>query len=79
MSFVCFPPILKPYGEAGVAFRTSPGVSGQPNKGFVLGTGIEIHAIVLRISPELRYTRWGGSNFPLTNANEVQALVGITF
>src|SRR5947207_14333159 len=64
-------PILKPYGEAGVAFRPSPGVRGQPNQGLVLGTGLEVHAIVLRISPELRYARWGGG--PLRASLRVRA------
>ena len=76
-------PILKPYGEAGVAFRTSPGVSGQPDKGFVLGAGIEIHAIILRIAPELRYTRWGGGSLSAStilkaNGNQFEFLVGFS-
>ena len=47
--------------------------------GAVVSGGASFGAWKLRIAPEVRYTRWGGSNFPLTNANEVQALVGITF
>ncbi len=31
--------------------------------GFVAGVGIEIHLLVLHISPEIRYTRWGAQHF----------------
>jgi opacity protein-like surface antigen len=80
-------PILKPYGEIGVAFRTfsgnAPGFDPQSKKGFVLGAGLEIHAIVIRITPELRYTRWGsGSLNPLStlraNENQFEFLVGFS-
>ena len=53
--------------------------------GFVLGGGIDIHAIVLDISPELRYTRWFSA--PVTDVggglqagqNQLEFLVGFTF
>jgi hypothetical protein len=53
--------------------------------GFVIGFGAEIKAIVLRISPEFRYTRWGSSHFnipngaALSNQNQAEFLVGFTF
>lgn len=52
--------------------------------GIVLGAGVEIKALVIRISPEIRYTRWTSQHFiaaNLLNSNENQAefLVGITF
>jgi hypothetical protein len=31
--------------------------------GFVAGVGIDIHLLVLHISPEIRYTRWGSQHF----------------
>jgi Outer membrane protein beta-barrel domain len=31
--------------------------------GFVAGVGIEIHLLVLHISPEIRYTRWNAQHF----------------
>ncbi len=82
-------PIVKPYGEAGLSFRTFTGLSlnAPSNKGFVIGAGIDIHAVVLHITPELRYTRWGG-NGPVTpnaffsvlqaNQNQFEFLVGLS-
>ena len=54
--------------------------------GFVIGGGVEIRALFLRISPEVRFTRWGTANFREgisnlleTNRNQGQLLVGIHF
>ncbi len=77
-------PIVKPYVEAGVAFRTfnssSFQIDSNSKKGFVLGAGIDIHAIVLHITPELRYTRWGSQTGPLlqANQNQFEFLVGVS-
>ena len=85
-------PIVRPYVEAGVSWDTLSGVTnavGITNQngtvmGAVLGGGIDIHALVLHISPELRYTRWTSQHFNVSgvlNSNQSQAefLVGITF
>lgn len=77
-------PILKPYGEAGIAFRTFTGSgadsANQSKKGFVLGAGLDIHAIVIRITPELRFTHWGSSRsvFLPANGNQFEFLVGFS-
>lgn len=54
--------------------------------GFVIGGGVEIRALFIRISPEFRFTRWGTSNFREglgnlleTNRNQGQFLVGLHF
>ena len=53
--------------------------------GFVLGGGVDIHALLLHISPELRYTRWNSQHFTAStslvesNQNQVEFLIGITF
>ena len=56
--------------------------------GFVIGGGIDIHAIFLHISPELRYTRWSSAqinasldtiNLLHSNLNQAEFLVGFTF
>ena len=53
--------------------------------GFVIGIGADVHALVVHISPEIRYTRWGSSHFALpngsyiSNQNQAEFLVGITF
>jgi hypothetical protein len=54
-------------------------------EGFVIGFGADIHAIVLHIQPEIRYTRWGSAHFAipngsaLSNQNQAEFLVGFTF
>lgn len=59
----------------------------SPNAvGFVAGAGLRLKLGPVNITPELRYTRWGGNSFsqslgnllPLNN-NEGSVLVGITF
>lgn len=53
-------------------------------RGFVIGAGVDIHALVVHISPELRYTRWTDKQFNLngvlnSNQNQAEFLIGITF
>jgi hypothetical protein len=71
---------------AGSTHTTSTPASLQNNstKGFVLGAGVDIHAIVVHLSPEIRYTRWTSSQFNLigvltSNQNQAEFLLGITF
>ena len=52
----------------------------------MIGGGLEIRALFLRISPEFRFTRWGTANFREgisnlleTNRNQGQFLVGFHF
>lgn len=53
--------------------------------GVVLGAGVDIHAIFLHISPEIRYTHWGSAQFKdvagllHSNQNQAEFLVGFTF
>lgn len=56
------------------------------NVGFVVGAGVEIRALLIKITPEVRFTRWGVDNFRdgiggllKTNKNQGQFLVGISF
>jgi opacity protein-like surface antigen len=93
-------PVVRPYVDAGVAFDTLSGVkqtivnavasNRQPTqtdttKGFVIGFGVDVHAAVIHIAPEFRYTRWGSSHFSLpgggslSNQNQAEFLLGITF
>lgn len=77
-------PLVKPYAEAGVAFRAftggAPDLGAQSKKGFVMGAGIDIHAVILHISPELRFTHWGSANSSLlqANQNQFEFLVGFS-
>ena len=73
-------------GEIG-RFITSGNIGTEKNStGFVIGGGVEIRALFIRISPEFRFTRWGTDNFReglanilKTNRNQGQFLVGISF
>jgi opacity protein-like surface antigen len=54
--------------------------------GFVVGGGLEVRALIFRISPEIRFTRWGTSHFTQglsnvldMNRNQGQFLVGFHF
>jgi len=55
------------------------------SKGVVLGFGLEIRALLLRISPEVRFTHWGSDHFSdvngllRSNRNQGEVMVGITF
>ena len=51
----------------------------DPAIGAVVGGGATFKVSLFRLSPEIRYTRWGGYNVPATNPNQLQALVGISF
>ena len=63
-------------------------VAHDKNIGAVLGAGLQINVVLLKISPEIRYTRWGFANFNFggtpsgsikSNQNQVDVLVGLTF
>ena len=63
---------------------TNPALKNNTTTGFVMGAGVDIHAIVLHISPEIRYTRWTSEHFNLngvlnSNRNQAEFLLGITF
>ena len=56
--------------------------------GFTLGGGVELHLLLLKITPEIRYTRWGNQQFNglfpaggslTSNQNQAEFLVGFTF
>jgi len=96
-------PVVRPYVEAGVAWDTITGLketidqvaASSPSElqknttmGFVLGGGVDIHAVFLHISPELRFTRWSSQQINAvqstidllhSNLNQAEFLVGITF
>jgi opacity protein-like surface antigen len=89
-------PIARPFVSGGVAWDTLRGVkraivgSGpaieeeKTTTGFVVGFGVDIK-VVIRLQPEVRYTRWGARHFfdPNgllgSNRNQAEFLLGITF
>jgi hypothetical protein len=84
--------IARPYVEAGVAWDRLAGVTNAVGitsqndtvMGAVIGAGLDIHAIVIHIAPELRYTRWTSQHFNVSGVlhssqDQAEFLVGITF
>ena len=91
---------VRPFLDGGVAFDhwsgtnqivaavtgtgSSSGTSGS-NVGFVLGAGIELHLPLVKLSPEIRYTRWGAASVTdlgaalRSNQNQAEFLIGLTF
>ena len=85
-------PVVRPFVDGGVAWDTLTGLKSaiatfnkNTTAGFVLGGGADIHAIVLHISPELRFTRWNSAQISdsagllHSNLNQAEFLVGFTF
>ena len=76
-------PLIKPLIEAGPAFRAhSSDLPNLTGNGFTFGGGVEFKLPVIRLSSDVRYTRWksagtGTNAFP--NANQVELLFGIGF
>ena len=82
------PGLLRPYVEGGPAFRGSPSGLNVAHYGVTVGAGLEIgKRKLLRISPEIRYTRWGpdslivvnGNVVPAEQQNQVAVLLGVAF
>jgi hypothetical protein len=86
-------PLIHPYVEGGPSFRklfsvvqgTPAIVNDENGKGFALGVGIEFHALILRISPEIRWTHWGTQRFQTATSvfeakqSQAQFLVGLSW
>ena len=84
---------VRPFASAGFAFRNiwfeegrgnrflqaSRAGSTEPAVGAVFGAGAAFKIWRLKLAPEVRYTRWGELNYPATNPNQAQALLGINF
>lgn len=83
---------VAPYLAAGVTFNRLSGLkdlaelSDSSTAGWVVGFGLEGRLPIVRISPEVRYTKWRSENlrntaggFGLSQTNQLEALVGITF
>ncbi len=65
---------------------SAPEFNKDTDVGFAFGGGIELKLGVIRVTPELRYTRWGSENFrdPVaallrTNKNQGDFILGLTF
>jgi len=64
-----------------------PELKNDFSTGFVAGVGLELNLLFLKISPEIRYTRWGAERFSSvfstgslnSNQNQGEFLVGFSF
>jgi hypothetical protein len=87
-------PLIRPYAEAGLSFDhlsnlsqavrllpSQPGAIVQTtHAGLVLGFGVDVKLLVIKISPEIRYTRQLSSDFRgISELNQAEFLVGIRF
>jgi opacity protein-like surface antigen len=91
-------PLVRPYVEAGVAWDKLSGltetlasitkastVHKDVTHGFVFGGGVEVKALLIRISPEIRFTRWTDQHFldpaglVKSNLSQAEFLVGVSF
>ena len=83
---------IRPFIGAGPTFRHLNDIlaaarhEDNGGRGLVIGGGLELKLLLLRITPELRYSRWGeqtfeGINGPIIRGkqNQTQFLVGFSF
>ena len=81
--------VIRPYAAAGYSFRhlsdlkTFVTGADPANRGFVVAGGIQFKISDLRLSPEIRFTRWESdsdtSGLLQFNRNQAEFLLGITF
>jgi len=81
-------PLVKPFFDGGVSFSNLSDLSGlsvnhHSNYGIVVGGGVEFHLLLIKVSPEIRYTGWAFRNFDSdllqTKRNQLTVLFGIGF
>jgi hypothetical protein len=78
---------IKPYFDAGVSFSRLSDIKVSSlqhlsNFGVVVGGGVELKLLSLRMGPEIRYTGWWFHNFDgqvQSNRNQLEVLFGIGF
>jgi hypothetical protein len=76
---------VRPFVDAGFAARKLTDLKNldASGKGFVMGAGVRLDLKIVRLSPEIRWTRWGEDRYNLStlasHRNEASILVGVTF
>lgn len=71
--------LASPFVGAGPSFRWYPGLTLDSQRGFAVGAGVRIRALFLKITPEIRYTRYGDTNVPGAGGGAAEFLLGLTF
>lgn len=81
-------PFVKPYFDAGLSFSRLSDIklsslNHRSNYGVVVGGGVEFNLLLIKVSPEIRYTGWAFRNFDgtqlQTKRNQLTVLVGFGF
>jgi hypothetical protein len=81
-------PVVKPYVEAGPIFRyVASKITYLSSSGLALGAGVDFKLLLVRISPELRYSHWAQDSssplrnvsLPPSNQNQAEFLIGLSF
>ncbi len=84
-------PLLHPFVDAGAIFNHVSNINlvtaNQSSAALAVGGGLDVHALLLHVTPEIRYIHWGSANYNFaalgsqlaSNQNQVQFLVGFTF
>ncbi len=62
-----------------ITSNSSSLLSNRNTGGFAIGGGVTLKLLSLRISPELRYTRWSDATFVNSSVNQADVMVGVTF
>jgi len=77
---------LRPFVDAGVTYRHlsgEPYIEDRNQAGFTVGGGVTLKLSFLRLSPEIRYTRWSSREvddfYVSTTQNQTDLMVGFTF
>jgi hypothetical protein len=78
--------IARPYAGGGMNFQRlgdlakfiQGGATESSRRGFLGAGGVEVKVPFVRISPEVRFTRWNASG-PIRSTNQVDFLVGLSF
>jgi hypothetical protein len=87
-------PVVKPFVEAGQSFDHLSNISSaarnitsgpgqllqQSHAGVVLGAGVDLKILFIRVSGELRYTHQGSADFrDISKLNQAEFLLGVHF
>jgi len=77
--------IVAPNRTATTSTSDPAQLNATATRGFVMGGGLSVKVLVIHVSPEVRFTRWGAQHFVdpsgllHSNLNQGEFLLGITF
>jgi opacity protein-like surface antigen len=65
---------VQPFLAAGATIRNAQ----RTDTGFTVGAGVTFNALLIKVEPEVRYTRYPGGTLPRSQ-NQTEILVGLRF